>query len=286
MFDSGNGNFGSYVYGQPKDGHYTTKQSSTLTEEEYSRLVKQDTAFSLALTETDLIKGICNHRTLDGMKDTLVQEIDGSVRCIVCGYRFSPVDPSMTKDDVNEAVGLVTDILQTVKMLFIDMPVEAQREFFQIIPLLGKVPQLFELATRNFSKHENYNAWGYRGANMGTMNMFNMLAGTLSGGAPMGPGMMGMGTGMPGQSYSNMGNPAFAFGGNVGMGNYPNMGAMGPGMMGMGATAPNPPYTSTTTDYAYGAISEEERRRREEEEKRRAAEAAGNTVQGTATFTA
>ena len=283
MFDSGNGNFGGYEYGKPRDGQYSTKQSSTLTEEEYSRLVKQDTAFSLALTETDLIRGFCNHRTLDGVRDTLIQEIDGTVRCTVCGYRFSPVDPSMTKDDVNEAVCLVTDILQTVKMLFIDMPVAAQREFFQIIPLLGKVPQLFELATRNFSKHENYNAWSYRGANMGTMNMFNMLAGTLSSGAPIGGNMGMMGTGMPGQSYSNMGNPAFAFGGNAGMGNYPNMGS---GMVGMGTTAPNPPYTSTTTDYAYGAMSEEERRKREEEEKRRAAEAAGNTVQGTATFTA
>lgn len=185
MFDSNANNvYGGFMY-NPQNGQMQTKQGSTLTQEEYNRLVKQDNPFSLALTETELLRGICNHRKPDGSGDTLVQDTDGTVRCEVCGHRFMPVDSNMTPESVQEAVALTTDILQTIKLLYVDMPVPAQREFFQIIPLLEKVPQLFDLAVRNFNKHENYNAWGYRGQNMGTMNLFNMLSGALNSGAPM-----------------------------------------------------------------------------------------------------
>jgi hypothetical protein len=185
MFDTnGNNTYGGVVY-NPQNGQYQQKQTSTLTQEEYNRLMKQENRFSLALTETEVLRGLCNHRSLDGMKDMLTQDPDGTVRCEVCGYRFEPVDPSMTEEDVKESVKLITDILQTIKLLFIDMPVSASREFFQIIPLLEKVPDLFKLAVSNFSKHENVNAWGYRGQNMGTMNLFNMLSGALNGGMPM-----------------------------------------------------------------------------------------------------
>lgn len=298
MFDTNvNNAYGGYVFDQGRgSGTYGTKQSSTLTAEERARLVKNENAFSLALNEIDVIRGFCNHRSEDGMSDTLTNEPDGTVKCWVCNYKFSPVDPSLTKEDVQDSVNLINDILQTIKLLFVDMPVSAQREFFQIIPLLDKVPQLFELATRNFSKHENFNAWGYKGANMNTMNMFNMLSGVL-GGAGMGP-QTGMGMSNP-QSYSNMPNPVFgAFGTPVGgMGMGAPMGAQPMGMMGMGAVdAYGRPmgYNPQMTGYSYGMETEEERKKREEEERkrreeeeaRRRAAAASGTVNAATTFTA
>lgn len=238
-----NNNYGGYVF-NPQNGPYQAKQSSTLTQEEYNRLIKQDNPFSLALTETEVLRGFCNHRSQDGMKDMLVSDPDGTVHCEVCGYRFSPVDPNMTKEDVQESVNLITDILQTIKLLFIDMPVPAQREFFQIIPLLCKVPQLFELAVRNFNKHENVNAWGYRGQNMGTMNLFNMLSSALNGTMPMGGMNMGQ-MGMPNMGQP-MGQPM------PGMPN-PMMGAAAPGAgMGMFGT-PMGGYSPETTGWQYGA---------------------------------
>ena len=293
MFDSNSNNgYGGYIF-RNNGGKTITKQSSTLTQEEYSRLVKNDNAFSLALSETDVLRGICNHRSLDGMSDSLVNEPDGTVRCNICNYVFSPVDPSLTKEDIRDSVNLINDILQTIKLLFVDMPISSQREFFQIIPLLDKVPQLFELATRNFSKHENYNAWGYSGTNMNTMNMFNMLSSFLNGGgygAPQAqPGMVNP------QSYSNMPNPAFgAFGTPVGSA---PMGAAAP-MSGMRTPmGVQPPmmttdmygrpveYNPQTAGFAYGAETEEERKKREEEERKKR-EAASGTVSATTTFTA
>ena len=205
MFDSNqNNNYGGWAY-NPNPQQYQTKQVSSLSAEEYDRLQKQDNPFSLALTETEMLRGICNHRTKDGMGDTLVQNPDGSVECQVCGYRFRPVD-TMQQEDVKEACDLITDILQTVKLLYIDMPVQTQREFFQIIPLIGKIPQLFDLAVRNFSKHENYNTWAYKGQNMGTMNLFNMLTGALNGGYAPNYGAQGFG-----QPQQNMYNPAYGY---------------------------------------------------------------------------
>lgn len=248
MFDTnGNNVYGGYVYNPT--GQMQTKQSSTLTQDEYAKLMRKENQFSLALTETDVTRGVCNHRTLDGMQDTLAQEPDGSVRCQVCGYSFRPMDATTTPEDIKEACSLVVDILQTIKLLYIDMPINAQREYFQIIPLIEKIPQLFELAAKNFSKHENYGAWNYRGQNMSAMNLFSMLSGALNGGAPMmgqymNGAQMNMGMGMPmggpmmGQPMPNMGMP------NPAMSN-------GFGYVGQGAPMMSGGYAPQTQNYQY-----------------------------------
>lgn len=246
MFDSnGNNYYGGYVF-NPSGGQMPTRQSSTLTQEDYQLLMKKENQFSLALTNIERLRGICNHRTQDGTGDTLVQGPDGSVRCTVCGYEFMPIDTQVTdKESVSEAVKLIVDILQTIKLLYIDMPIEAQREFFQIIPLLEKVPQLFELAVKNFSKHENYGNWGYRGQNMSAMNLFNMLSGALSDPTPMMAGNPQMMNGMPG-GVNPYPNPAMNMG--VPMGAAP----MSNGFGYMGGMMPNQPgYAPQTNGWQY-----------------------------------
>lgn len=219
-----NNYYGGNVYtGQPNQ--YATKQPSTLTSEEYNRLVKQENPFSLALTELERLRAICNHRTIDGMGDTLTQMANGQMKCTVCGYEFLPIDAAeMTKEDIVASVKVVTDILQTIKLMFVDMPAESQREYFQIIPLIERIPGLFDLAVKNYQKYESMNVWNYRGANLGTMNLFNMLSSALTG---MGPQQ---------QPTPQYGNPAF---GVFGTGMNPNMG--------MGT--PMSPYAPQTTGY-------------------------------------
>lgn len=267
-------NYGGYSYNdQSGAGVYATKHSSTLTPEEYARLVKQDTPFSLALTELDVLRAVCNHRKLDGTGDALTQGNDGSVRCEVCGYEFIPVDSTTSKEDITGAVAVITDILQTIKLLFIDMPADAQREYFQIIPLIAKVPDLFDYAVKNFRKHENNNFWSYKGANMGTMNLFNMLSGVLNGNT-MGPQVAVPPMGTP-MGAAPMGTPVGAFGTGV---PNPNM---------WGQPNPNNPYANPaaqfyqpqTSGYSFVPTpapteeTEEERKKREEEEKKKRVEA-------------
>ena len=75
--------------------------------------------------------------------------------------------------------------------MYRELPAAAFREYFQIIPLIEKIPQLFEFAAKDFAKHE-YNAWSYNNYNMGGAAMFqnlsNMFAPNMN--APQG-GYMG-----------------------------------------------------------------------------------------------
>ena len=52
------------------------------------------------------------------------------------------------------------------------------------IPLINKIPQLFEFAAKNMTKHETYN-WQYNNRNMGAINMFNNLQSMFAGGMMM-----------------------------------------------------------------------------------------------------
>lgn len=151
------------------------KVMNVLTEEEIRDLQQSHSQFSLGLTERESRQAACNHRSIDGTSDSLVFDSDtGKARCTICGYEFRPIEPDVSYEDIKDASDRLVDILQTIKIMYTDLPANAAREYFQIIPLIGKIPQLFEFAAKNFAKHE-FNAWGYQNANMGGMAMLNGL---------------------------------------------------------------------------------------------------------------
>lgn len=151
------------------------KFNSTLTPEQIKRLREKDNKFSLSITEEDMLRAICNHRDETGMKDTLVfDSLTGIARCTICGYEFRPIEPDVSLDSIRTDVERIVDILQTIKLMYIDLPAEAAKEYFPIIALLEKVPQLFEFAGKNMNKHEAF-GWSYNNMNMGAVRMFHNL---------------------------------------------------------------------------------------------------------------
>lgn len=150
------------------------KIANVLTEEQIKKL-QQNADFKITLTEEEVLRGICNHRTAAGDKDTLVYDpATGIARCTICGYQWRPVQDNESIDSIQEAVDRIVDILQTIKILYLDLPAEAAKDYFPIIPLLEKLPKLYEFAAKNFSKHEVYN-WQYANANMNGIQMLNNL---------------------------------------------------------------------------------------------------------------
>lgn len=244
------------------------KRSNILTAAEQQKLAKKENQFSLALTETERLRGICNHRRLDAMGDTLTEDMEtGLCMCTTCGYEFMPLDAATTsKEQIQEYVNNIVDVLQTIKLIYIDMPTDAAREFFQIIPLLEKVPQLFEYAVKSYAKHEGMNPYGYNTRNMGAANLFNMLVGAIDGGSRyMDPAMNNQGTvyGNP-NPYGYYGAPNGAPVNGYQMptgqyGSYNNPQSNGFGYMGAGEPAPMPGYgappmggyQSQTSGFAY-----------------------------------
>lgn len=212
---------------------------NNLTQEEIQKLIQKENQFSLVVTETEKLRAICNHKwpeMRDGKWDALV-ETETGCKCLICGYEFDPIDIGTTNDSLNEVVKNTLDILQTIKLLYLDMPVDVAREFYVIIPLIEKIPKLFELACKSYSKYDNTNQFGFNNKNMNTMQMYNMLVGLLNTpGAPM-----------PGQQPQMMGNPA------MGMG-YPYGAPMGQQMPWGGVSngfVAQPGYTPMTQGFQY-----------------------------------
>lgn len=203
-----------------------TKFSNNLTADEIKQLQQKVSQFSMGLTNEERLRGICNHRNADGTEDALVFDPQtGVATCTICGYEFRPIEPDVSLESISADVDRIVDILQTIKLMYVDLPADASREYFTIIPLIEKIPRLFEYAAKNMNKHE-LNNWMYRGGNMGAVAMFNNLNNMFGGG--MAPQMA-----MPQQAPMAM-NPAFgmpqapmgmnpAFGMNNGFG-YPGAG--------------------------------------------------------------
>lgn len=217
------------------------KIDNYLSTEEIQRLMKQENQFSLALSEVDTLRAKCNHRRADGMGDALVEDANGLVRCSICGYEFKPAEIGTTPETIQEAVDTILDFIQTVKLLYIDLPKESGAEYFQIIPLLEKMPKLFELAVKNYTTHNNVNPYNYNNRNMSTMQLFGAISGMLSGQPFVDPNVAP-------QMNPNMGAAPYGYG----MSQQPQYGA--PYGMPYGMPQSNGfGYNPATTGYQYTA---------------------------------
>lgn len=184
MFDGNQGyNFGGgFNNFNGFQGQQVQPIKNALTDEQIKTLQQTGTSFSLGLTERDVLRAKCTHRQPGGMKDSLVFDPNtGLARCTICGYEFRPIDADTNIEDILDSVARIIDILQTIKILFPTLPADAVGEYFQIIPLLEKIPELFKLAVKEFAKGD-INPWSYSSNNMGGAAMFANLVNSFGNG--------------------------------------------------------------------------------------------------------
>lgn len=129
------------------------KVNSWLTPETINSLRKDGAQFTLALSEEDIARAQCNHRNQDGTPSLNTND-DGSCKCSICGYTFNITD-EYSIEQVEAACKCVTDILQTIKVMYISMNPEIGRQFFQIIAFMDKIPKLYKIAAQDYKKYEN-----------------------------------------------------------------------------------------------------------------------------------
>ena len=166
--------------GMPQQNPNNYRIASTLSPEQIKMLRDQGSTFSLGLTEEEMLRAICNHRSEDGLSDTLVYDpVTGTAKCTICGYEFRPIEPNVNFDSIKEDIKRVEDIIQTTKLMYIDLPQQAAKEYYPILGLLEKLPQLVEYAAKNMAKHDNYN-YMYDNRNMGAAAMFANLSNMFS----------------------------------------------------------------------------------------------------------
>ena len=201
MFNFNNNPNGyGFNYGQPVQQfngvapQNMPKIQNVLTEEEMKKIMGTRDQFSLAITEDEHLRAICNHRGTEG--DALETDpTDGStVICKICGQKFTPIATDSPAEYVQNITDEFVNMLQTIKIMFVDFPSDAARTFFDIIPMAQKAPKLFAMAAKNLAKYENYGMFGYQNNSqsaMGLLNSFFGMVGAGQFGYPQGQPMYG-----------------------------------------------------------------------------------------------
>lgn len=173
--------FGAPYGAQPMYGQATQSvRKNVLTDAQIDMLQQNNNEFNMGLTETEVLKAKCNHRVKDGTADSLIELPDGTCQCTICGYKFKPIDAGVDREKLQNAVDDVVDIAQTIKLLFIDLPEPAGSEFMQIIPLMMKLPQIFDMAVKNYSKHDTNPYGNMANRNLGTAALFQAITGYMN----------------------------------------------------------------------------------------------------------
>ena len=177
----GYNNMNGYMYNRPKMPNPT----NPLSKEDMALLMQKAPQFSLAISQVDALRAICTHRDKDG--DKLIPNGDGTVTCSICGTRFRPVnstDPEAVKNVFQQAI----DCLETIKIMYMDIPDEVTRAYFQMTPFLEKGPQLYKIALDHYNKYSggsNVIAGNFNN----NMNAFAMYSTLMNPAAAMGMGM-------------------------------------------------------------------------------------------------
>lgn len=128
------------------------KMNQLLTQEEINLLKNRSGAFNINVDPIDLVRSRCTHKENNQFA---IQDVgDGKVQCMICGETFTPVyDNAVEKAQrVIEDVG---DIINTIKLVYVDMPTEMGNEFMPILELVRKVPALLKIALNNFGRYTN-----------------------------------------------------------------------------------------------------------------------------------
>ena len=154
------------------------KTGNWLSADKYALLQKGLGQFKMSVSDEEVARGQCNHYNLNGTSALVRDPNDGSYTCTICGTKFSACE--FTQEDVDNATKNVLDILNTIKVMYLSLDPSAALEYFQIIPFIEKIPQLYQIAVNDFKKYEGVNSF------MPTQNNpFNFYA-MLMGQAPMG----------------------------------------------------------------------------------------------------
>ena len=128
------------------------RNTQPLSPEQINKLRQGSSALDMKIEQEDIWRSMCTHKEKDG-KSTLVSVGPDRYKCMICGAEFTMYD--LDENAVTELVDKMIDMLQTAKTVYLDIPDDLARQYFQMIPLLKKFPYLWKRAISNFEQYEN-----------------------------------------------------------------------------------------------------------------------------------
>ena len=157
---------GAYTMSQPQQ--QDIPWTNPLSDQERKLLKEKDPELVLVATDKELAQSKCTHRDPQRRCTTLRKLSNGTWKCEQCGAEFNIVD--LPVEEIEKYALGVIDILQTTKLMYVNLPPQTVSSFFSMIPFLEKLPKLYETAQNVFRKAngnlgvDNYqdtsNPWG------------------------------------------------------------------------------------------------------------------------------
>ena len=217
MNNFNNNNFGvnPYMMGGPQYAQQPqARMTQPLTVEEIKRLRNQTPAFTMMVSDEDMLRSRCTHKVDGKFATVLNNDAEGTVTCSICGAKFGLIE--VPKESAETAVRILIDLLQSIKTYYVNMPENVAIEFFQMIPFIEKIPKLYEIALNDFNKYDGA-GMSNQSPNMYGFNMLGAITSPMAyqgfgqpmmggGGYPMQQPMMNGYPQQPGQQMG-MGNP-------------------------------------------------------------------------------
>lgn len=181
---NGFNNYGYPTGGYPTAGYYyqeAPKLSMTqgITPEEMKTLSTKSSGFNLNIPEEEMLRAFCTHRYENRYAVTAPDD-EGNFTCSICGTTFKGFDG--TVDDARQVAKQMTDLMETIKMRALTLPPKTIRDVNQIIPIIKRVPELYDQALNDFKRSTGFNDTGYyygqdNNAFNAYQNMVNPMAG-------------------------------------------------------------------------------------------------------------
>lgn len=155
--------------------------SNPVTPDEKKLLLSDQDVFDLKVTPKDMAFAKCTHKENGAF--AITTDGQGNAYCKICGAKFTP-DILLQEDGyVDDAVERIMNVLQTCKLIGIDMNEEVITQFYAIIPYLLKVPTLYRVLAKTFNK---YGATINQTAPVGGQNIFGMFNNMMNPAMPLG----------------------------------------------------------------------------------------------------
>lgn len=168
-YATGMGNTQGMQYAQMRN--IQPLMTNPLTAEEEKLLITEQDTFDLKVQPKEIAEAVCTHKK-DGRFQITPLGNNGECICNLCKAKFNPAE--VTEIYTQEAVDAILNVLQTCKMIGVDMNNDVVRQFYTIIPYIKRIPKLYSMLVRIFEKYNMQNPVA-QASGPNVFNMFNSI---------------------------------------------------------------------------------------------------------------
>jgi hypothetical protein len=131
------------------------QMNNPLTDEEKKLLQKNNNQFNLMIQPIEIARAVCTHKDPQTGTFTTVVNADGSLTCKQCGARIYP--DLVTPTYVKQAKEMILNVLQTTKLIAVDMNNDVTRAYYSMIPYIERIEALYDMVCAGFRQYSQNN---------------------------------------------------------------------------------------------------------------------------------